>query len=91
MSKVGERRRCAICNELVKVTALISNGNGWYTQQLECGHTGRIRIMDPIEEKVEIKDDDKATSIDHGYGQTCNEKNPKGSRINASKTLRKKN
>jgi hypothetical protein len=80
MSKVGERRRCAICNELVKVTALISNGNGLYTQQLECGHTGRIRIMDPIEEKV-----------DHRYDQTCNEKNPKGSRINASKTLRKKN
>lgn len=45
MSKVGERRRCAICNKLVKVIALTPNNDSWYTQQLECGHTGRIRIM----------------------------------------------
>lgn len=86
MSSVGERRRCGICNELVKVIALIRNGKGWYIQQLECGHTGRIRIMNSIEEKIEIKDEIKVTSIDHKYGQTYSRKTPKDSKINPCKT-----
>lgn len=52
MSNVGERRRCSVCNELVKITALIPNDDNWYTQQLECGHTGRIRIIEPVEENL---------------------------------------
>lgn len=55
MSRVGERRRCATCNKLVKVIALIPNSNSWFTQQLECGHTGRIRIIDL--EKTKDKSD----------------------------------
>jgi hypothetical protein len=52
MSNVGERRRCSVCNELVKITALTPNDDNWYTQQLECGHTGRIRIIEPVEENL---------------------------------------
>ena len=52
MSNVGEKRRCSVCNELVKITALTPNDNNWYTQQLECGHTGRIRI---IEENLKVE------------------------------------
>lgn len=55
MSQVGERRRCATCNKLVKVIALIANSNSWFTQQLECGHTGRIRIID-LEKTMENSD-----------------------------------
>jgi hypothetical protein len=49
MSDVGESRRCSVCNELVKITALTPNDDNWYTQQLECGHTGRIRILQELE------------------------------------------
>lgn len=62
MSEVGERRRCSICNELVKITALILNDNNWYTQQLECGHTGRIRIIEPVKESSEIKEESDASN-----------------------------
>jgi hypothetical protein len=60
MSNVGERRRCSVCNELVKITALTSNDDNWYTQQLECGHTGRIRIIEPVEEN--LKEDLEASN-----------------------------
>lgn len=54
MSTVGEKRRCAICNKLVKIIALISDKDSWFTQQLECGHTGRIRIINNISDFRDI-------------------------------------
>jgi hypothetical protein len=41
--------------------------------------------MDSIKEKIEIKDEAKATAIDHKYGQTHAEKTPRDSRINPCK------
>jgi hypothetical protein len=53
MSK-GEKRICSTCNKFAEVLELIPSGGGWYIQKLSCSHTGRIRIMDPIEERIEI-------------------------------------
>lgn len=54
MAAKGEKRMCSTCNSFVEVMELIPNGDGWYIQKLSCGDTGRIRIMDPIVEKIEI-------------------------------------
>ena len=61
---------------------LVSNlsRDGWYTQKLSCGHTGRIRIMDIIKEKIEISAEVKSVPIDHKYGQVYADKTPKDSR-----------
>jgi len=59
---------------------LIPIGDGWYTQKLSCGDTGRIRIMDPIEERIEVKDEIKSVPIDHKYGQVYTDKTTKDSR-----------
>jgi hypothetical protein len=62
----GEKRDCPICQKFVEVMELVSNlsRDGWYTQKLSCGHTGRIRIMDAIEEKIEISAEVKSVPID---------------------------
>lgn len=82
MSNVGEKRGCPTCHEFVQVVELIPNKEreGWHIQKLSCGHTGNIRIMEPIEEKIEIKDEVKGTPIDHKYGQIYAEKTTKDSR-----------
>lgn len=54
--------------------------NGLFTQKLSCGHTGRIRIMDPIEERVEISEEVKSVPVDHKYGQIYTDKTTKDSR-----------
>jgi hypothetical protein len=82
MATIGEKRKCPTCNESEKVMELIPNPgrDGWYTQKLSCGHTGSIRIMDPIEEKIEIKDEVKSVPIDHKYGQIYTDKTARDSR-----------
>ena len=62
MAAKGEKRMCSVCNEFAEVMELITSKDGWYLQKLSCGHTGRIRVMDPIEEKVEIKDEVKSVA-----------------------------
>lgn len=54
MSEIGDKRECATCHKLVEVMELTPSGDGWYIQNLSCGHTGRIRVMDPIVENVPI-------------------------------------
>jgi hypothetical protein len=77
----GEKRKCPTCNEFAEVMELIPNGDGWYIQKLSCGHTGRIRIMDPIVERpIEIKDEVKSVPIDQKYGQLYTDKTTKDSR-----------
>ena len=66
----GEKRMCSTCNSFVEVMELIPSEVGWYIQKLSCGHTGRIRIMDPIEERIEITDELKGTTTKfQPYGQ----------------------
>lgn len=81
MSKV-EKRDCPTCHKFVEVTEIypILGRDGWYTQKLSCGHTGRIKIMDPIEEKIRIKAEAKGIPIDHKYGQVYTDKTTKDSR-----------
>ena len=74
----GEERMCSTCNEFAEVMELIPNGDGWYIQKLSCGHTGRIKIMDPIVEKVEIKDEVKNVTTKFSYGQVTSRKKHKG-------------
>lgn len=60
---------------------LIPSEEGWYIQKLSCGHTSRIRIMEPIiEKKVKISDKVKAVPIDYTYGQVYTDKTTKDSR-----------
>jgi hypothetical protein len=80
MTAKGEKRICSTCNELAEVIELIHSEDGWHTQKLSCGHTGRIRIMDPIEETIEIKDEVKSVPIDHEYGQVQADKTSSDSR-----------
>jgi len=80
MSSVGEKRKCVTCDKLVEVIELIPGQNYWYTQKLSCGHTGRIWIPEPIEEKIEISEELKATPIDHRFGQTHADMTTEGSR-----------
>jgi hypothetical protein len=81
MATKGEERICSTCNVFTEVLELIPDGAGWYTQKLNCGHTGRIRIMEPIEEKVEIKDEVKNVTTKFIYGQVQAEKTTKDSRV----------
>jgi hypothetical protein len=80
MAAKGEKRNCPTCGELVEVTELIPSEVGWCIQKLSCGHTGRIRMMDPIKEKIERKEEVKAVSINHTYGQVYAEKTSEVSR-----------
>ena len=80
MAAKGEKRNCPACNMFVEVMELIPDGAGWYTQKLSCGHTGRIRIMDTIEEKIEMKDEAKGIPIDHKYSQVQADKTSNDSR-----------
>ena len=54
--------------------------DGWFLQKLSCGHTGSIRIMDLLEERIEISEEVKSVPIDHKYGQVYTEKTTKDSR-----------
>jgi hypothetical protein len=67
---------------IVQIVELIPNKErkGWHVQKLSCGHKGNIRIMEPIEEKIEIKDEVNAIPINSKYGQTYSEKTTKDSR-----------
>jgi hypothetical protein len=82
MSNVCEKRECPTCHEFVHVVELIPNKEreGWHFQKLSCSHTGNIRIMEPIEEKIEIKDEVKAVPIQSSmYGQAYAEKTSEAS------------
>jgi hypothetical protein len=53
MAAKEEKRICSTCNQFAEVMELFPSEDGWYIQKLSCGHTGRIRIMDPIEERIQ--------------------------------------